>query len=168
MRPWKFLMMAACGALAFAAVGCSMVVNSGELTEGCGDGKKVCETSPDVLACVTLSNVEYGCGSDDCSPCAIPNAVPRCSKSGECVVATCEGTYFDCDGSVDNGCEYDLARDEQHCGSCGNVCDLDNAAAVCSSGQCLVSACFPNFFDCDGDASNGCECSGGCTGEVCQ
>ncbi|HSC88770.1 MAG TPA: hypothetical protein VLC09_15920 [Polyangiaceae bacterium] len=167
MRTPKILVPSLVAGL-LSLVGCTVVVDQGPLSEGCPADEKVCESNEGYLACYERTNPAYGCGGDDCSACAIPHAVPRCSKSGECIISTCDGTYFDCDDDVDNGCETDRARDERNCGSCGYVCKLDNAAAVCSVGICTISVCKSGFSDCDGEASNGCECSGGCVGKACE
>jgi len=51
--------------------------------------------------------VEHGIGACDAGVISIT----QCSKG-----------YSDCDGQVANGCEVDLMRDDENCGSCGNMC----------------------------------------------
>lgn len=156
-RRWSGLVLLAFASGGLAAAGCSLVVASDELQEGCPASEKACETPAGVLECVSRTSVEYGCGGDECRPCALPFAVSRCSNSGACAIATCEGSYENCDGEVANGCEVDLSRDEDNCGACGNACALANAANVCNRGTCSISLCHPGFADCDGSARNGCE-----------
>ena len=69
----------------------------------------------------------------------------------------------------------DTRSDIDHCGACGDACEGDNATWLCSAGLCEVEECLEGFFDCDGDASNGCEVDGrddlmncGACGEVCD
>ncbi len=57
-----------------------------------------------------------------------------------------------------DGCEVDLARSTDHCGSCGRSCLTANVAtAECSAGACRVLTCDAGFADCDGNPANGCE-----------
>lgn len=158
-------------------VACVAVVEPGALTEGCGEGNKACG-----LECVSMRNPRTGCGSDDCTPCNIPNAIARCDASGACVRATCTADFDDCDGDESNGCETDLAHDEVHCGACGVACPaLPHARPGCAGGACSIGGCEGGYGDCDGQAANGCETDvasdpahcGGCaeacaSGERCE
>ncbi|MBN1203781.1 MAG: hypothetical protein JXB05_02510 [Myxococcaceae bacterium] len=64
--------------------------------------------------------------------------------------------------------------DLNHCGRCGNACNLPNATATCARGGCRIAACAPGWADCDRVAANGCErqlnttsdCSG--CGQACN
>jgi len=67
----------------------------------------------------------------------------------------CDGRDNNCNGRIDEG--FDLLSDVANCGACGEVCDLDNATAICVDGACAVGACDEGWGDCDGDPSNGCE-----------
>ncbi|MEZ4472463.1 MAG: putative metal-binding motif-containing protein [bacterium] len=67
----------------------------------------------------------------------------------------CNQADDDCDGRIDEG--FDLQADVQHCGRCGNACDLRNASARCGAGSCQVAECLGGFVDIDGLAENGCE-----------
>lgn len=49
------------------------------------------------------------------------------------------------------------STDPNHCGQCGNTCDLPNATEACSAGGCRIAACEPNRANCDRVTSNGCE-----------
>ena len=50
-----------------------------------------------------------------------------------------------------------LLWDLDSCGTCGNVCDVDNGVAGCLNGVCSVVACGVEFSDCDGLYATGCE-----------
>jgi hypothetical protein len=44
-----------------------------------------------------------------------------------------------------------------HCGGCGQGCNVPNATASCAGGACLLDNCNPGYANCDGNAGNGCE-----------
>jgi hypothetical protein len=105
-------------------------------------------------------------------------ATPGCASS--LCAPVCTNGFGDCNHPVapnaDDGCETNL-HDVAHCGGCTNVCNLMHATATCPSGTCQVASCNANYFDCDGTASNGCECTGKnnggttpgcCPGKTCQ
>ncbi|MCB9605480.1 MAG: SUMF1/EgtB/PvdO family nonheme iron enzyme [Polyangiaceae bacterium] len=54
-------------------------------------------------------------------------------------------------------CEADTQNDVENCGSCGHVCQLPGAFAMCQAGECRVESCAQGFYDLDGDPTNGCE-----------
>jgi hypothetical protein len=72
----------------------------------------------------------------------------------------CDAMDQDCDG--DNTNTFDLMNDPVNCGTCNNVCSIDNAAEVCSGGSCRVGQCLPGFHDLNMDGQtagggDGCE-----------
>ena len=75
-----------------------------------------------------------------------PNLV--CDESG----CQCTSGFADCDGDQSNGCEANLQKAAETCGTCGTRCDNGN----CNVGLC---ECKDGFADCDGDLGNGCEAS---------
>ena len=67
-------------------------------------------------------------------------------------------TVLDCGDLSQCDCQcVDTQTSIDHCGACGNVCEYDNAAALCSAGSCEMGACDADWGDCDNDDSNGCE-----------
>jgi hypothetical protein len=161
---WSFCVVATALAGAALAGGCTVVVDTSELQKGdeglgCDSQQKVCPDPkrPGRGACVSLTNPSYGCSSDSCASCSVPNAAARCANNGECAIATCQNAHYDCNGQVEDGCEIDLGRDEHNCGSCKNVCRAANGATACASGECVVVYCSEPFGNCDGKYSNGCE-----------
>ncbi len=113
------------------------------------------------------ANATNGCETDlrttvsSCSACgrACPtprNTVPACVDT-LCAV-TCAAGYGECNGDTADGCEVELARAVDHCGSCGRSCVTANVStAECAAGACLILSCAAGFADCDGNAANGCE-----------
>ncbi|HEY8432971.1 MAG TPA: hypothetical protein VIL20_31580 [Sandaracinaceae bacterium] len=93
-----------------------------------------------------------GCGNSCPTP---PNATRICA-SGTCSY-TCNGAFADCNASATDGCEIDTGTDLAHCGACGNVCPTrPNSTRTCAGGSCGYS-CDPNYGDCNGVATDGCE-----------
>src|SRR5438128_790905 len=55
-------------------------------------------------------------------------------------------------------CETSVRMDAQNCGACGQLCKaLPNASANCTSGNCVLGVCDPNFANCNNDPKDGCE-----------
>jgi hypothetical protein len=128
----------------------------GDLTNGCE---------------VNIGADPTNCGACG-SICVFDNAAAVC-VGGSCAIESCSGSFEDCDQDSSNGCEASL-NSLDHCGTCGEVCDYDNATEQCGSGTCTFQGCEQGFDDCDGDLANGCEIDtqsslthcGGC-GQVC-
>jgi hypothetical protein len=104
------------------------------------------------------------CGGD-CPPCPVnePCRVGSDCVSGDCIEricgAECGDGFANCDKHNDNGCEINVRTDLQHCGACGQACDLPHATAQCSGGECriAVDGCEAGYQDCNGDPEDGCE-----------
>jgi hypothetical protein len=97
------------------------------------------------------------CGS--CTKSCAADAGTMTCKSGQCATSTCAAPMEDCDGNLGNGCETNLSTSAGNCGACGNVCDVANGTASCTTGKCQVASCSPGYGNCDGVATNGCETS---------
>jgi len=106
-------------------------------------------------ACVDTQSNTAACGSCT-TTCTPANAAPSC-VAGQCGVASCAGTFGDCDGNAANGCETELSSSTTHCGTCGRACSFANAAGACTMGACTITRCNDGFADCDGSPANGCE-----------
>ncbi len=82
----------------------------------------------------------------------------ECSaEPGRAVAELCNDIDDDCDGRLDE--TFDVQTDPDHCGRCGRVCDLPNAVADCTGGECGIENCLQGFRDLDERADNGCECN---------
>ena len=95
------------------------------------------------------------CGSCG-EQCSFQHAGAQCA-TGNCLMATCDAGFEDCDGDPSNGCEANIDNDPNRCGNCTMVCPDMGATAVCIMGQCDVSGCIPPTADCDGVVSDDCE-----------
>ena len=112
-----------------------------------GDASNGCEvnTRSDASNCA-------GCGMR----CSTSNGVPAC-MGGRCDIAACSAGFADCDATIANGCETNLATSALNCGACGTVCALPNATASCGAGRCAIASCNAGFADCNGNPADGCE-----------
>jgi hypothetical protein len=81
--------------------------------------------------------------------CAIP-------KNGKVPSCLCGPGLTLCGGGGEDYSCVDLLNDRENCGACNNNCGTSSKLATCEQGRCRDS-CAPNFADCDGDPSNGCE-----------
>jgi hypothetical protein len=160
--------VAALAILIFAGA-CEVAVDLGGLNnEVCPAGEKPC---PRVHACVSTDDPAYGCGRPSCdNPCAAANVQTTTCLAGSCSIASCTGTFSDCNHEFSDGCEFDLSNNKQNCNACGNDCTKTAGAhvtdTICCGGQCVIVACEQGFGDCDGVFSNGCEasCTTNCLG----
>jgi hypothetical protein len=142
---------------------CGRVCDLPNVIEACVDGECEpagceplfgdCDAEPNdcETATNTLENCELcGVGCSD-----VPNATASCA-SGACGPGECMNGYGDCNTLPEDGCEHNLDSLE-HCGSCGDACDLPGAIDDCSSDVCLAIACQSGYDDCDSDPTDGCE-----------
>ena len=143
-----------CGACANACAGVGACAAGVCQSSSCAAGTADCAAAtPGCETDVTSDLANCGaCGN----ACALPNARSRCG-AGACAVEACAAGYGDCDGMAATGCETDTRASLAHCGACGSVCALPNAATECAAGRCAVSACAEGFADCNGVTADGCE-----------
>ncbi|MBK8255919.1 MAG: hypothetical protein IPK82_25040 [Polyangiaceae bacterium] len=144
---------------------CGTVCNLANSDEVCSGG--VCTvgncTAPfancdnnDANGCEVNTDSSVGnCGACG-NTCVVANGTPACA-TGQCLVASCNSGFANCDNNAANGCEVNLNTSVGNCGACGNVCDLPNANEGCSAGSCTVASCLTGFANCDNSAANGCE-----------
>lgn len=79
----------------------------------------------------------------------------------------CEKGFADCDGLAANGCEAQVAKDPNNCGTCKTVCTgADGNSPTCVDGVCGVSNCTAPMADCDGDGT--CETNTTTSVDHCQ
>jgi hypothetical protein len=135
--------------------------SNGHCTYPCESGYKNCTGDPAVHHCEThVAEDPNNCGacSNVCGA-FLPsqNANPSCVK-GRCEPA-CIGSFRSCGRSYAAGCPVNIDTDVLNCGSCLNDCTgrPNVQAAACAEGKCQITACKPDFANCDGDVANGCE-----------
>ena len=146
--------------------GCTMALcNPPECTDGMADCDAI-----DANGCETDIEADFmNCGA--CGYyCGLPNATPGCDE-GQCVVATCNAGYADCNGDPLDGCEAPVGA-----GGCEALCNVSSMMnePVPAQGDCECPAgtacvrgsiegedpdseyCFPIPDGCDGFARCGC------------
>ena len=126
--------------------------NCGACGNTCASGSGCCGA-----VCVPLTTIT-NCGMCGIS-CGDVVSGTRACTAGKCAVGACNPGFGDCDKSVSNGCEVNLASDTNNCGACGAMCGttVTNATASgCVSGKCGFT-CNAGFKDCNGTYSDGCE-----------
>jgi len=109
------------------ALSCSLVVDTSDVDQGCGEGRKLCSGK-----CVEQSDKAYGCTPTGCAPCRLTNAIPRC-EGQECVVDACL-LGFDCPEEK-TGCLTNVLVNSAHCGHCNMACQTGES---CSNGMCVA------------------------------
>jgi len=100
-------------------------------------------------ACVANSTGD--CCGQNCETCTGPdNSTSSCVNSSYCSWS-CNSGYHKCG---------DECLDNESVDSCGSLCsscpEPDNTVAYCEDGSCAWD-CLENYFNSDGNASNGCE-----------
>jgi Putative metal-binding motif/Receptor L domain len=93
--------------------------------------------------------VDLGTALARCEP--IPG---RAANLGDCdddvnavhptALEVCNGVDENCNAKADEGTNYQ--------------CSVESGVGYCKLGGCAILSCYPGFGDCDGKASNGCEC----------
>jgi hypothetical protein len=144
-----------CGNVCTSPGGTAVCANRVCTLNSCSPGFADCDSN-------TANGCEQGITSDlrNCGGCNLscdfPNAVEACISS-TCQFFGCSNGFDNCDGSLTNGCEVNIAGSLDNCGACGVTCDVPNASETCSFGQCRLNECSAGFRDCNGQISDGCE-----------
>ncbi len=153
-------------ALLAATLGATLVAASGCATEsfcfrdcgGDGGGTGGLDGGPDANGGTSGTGFEAGDGSGGTGGFVFPDGGDACAKSNN-GVETCDGLDDDCNGKID---DVDITQ-VQHCGSCANNCltqfgtGVDLTTVTCNAGTCSYGKCVQDYYDIDGDPSNGCE-----------
>ncbi len=122
----------------------------------CAPGFGDCDHTENT-GCETPLSTLTDCGACGVA-CAVAHGQPTCT-TGQCLVASCQAGYSDCDADAGNGCEVDRASDPAHCGACGQACvpGPNVTQVACVGGACAVAGCDAGSGNCDGDPATGCE-----------
>ena len=121
---------------------CGISCNAVRGTGGCAEGLCIvtaCETGYFDANADFLDGCEYAC-------------TPNADTGG---IEACNGIDDDCDAQVDE--DFDLQRDNSNCGVCGQSCTVNNGAAHCEFGGCVLDGCEGSFRDCNLLPLDGCE-----------
>ncbi len=140
---------------------CSLTIDETGLSGAdlhCSETRKQCDLDGQA-ECVPLSSPDFGCSSVACAPCYLNKATATCSPAtGECIIATCIGSWENCDGNEANGCETDTNTDADHCSDCDDPCpERAHADIRCGSARCYIRVCEDGFGDCNEELADGCE-----------
>jgi hypothetical protein len=134
-----------CNASGSCSPGCDEESDCGGATPHCNAGTHQCQACTEDVHCGPGQICKAGSCVDGCSP------SQPCSDANQ----TC------CNGAC-----IAIDSDPNNCGACGKACDsYPNAQAACDKGSCKMGGCASGYADCNGNAQDGCETSGGC---VCQ
>ncbi len=144
-----------CGNMCSAPAGSTPICSAGMCTITCASFQGNCDMNA-ANGCETdLRTSTMHCGSCGNACSGRPNSSGTCT-SGSCNVV-CNPGYGNCNGSVVDGCEVELASSGLNCGACGRRCAAAaNAQPACSAGSCAIT-CNPNFGNCNGNNLDGCE-----------
>lgn len=139
----------ACVDLELSSAHCGACGNTCEVPEGalmaicdvgvcdfeCNVGQANCDEDPGNGCEVDTSADAANCGMCGavCEVDAEANVATATCAASACVVDMCLAGFTDCDGSIENGCEVQLADDPMNCGGCGVMC-ADGIR--CVSGTC--------------------------------
>jgi hypothetical protein len=113
--------------------------------------------------------------------CTYAHALASC-ETGSCLLVNCNQGFDNCNQSLVDGCEADLASDGNNCGVCARRCENPHGLTQCASGVCSPM-CDTSWAAC-GQPELGCTvnlltdsrncgscghvCKGGsCTGGIC-
>ena len=133
----------------------SDAANCGACGRACGD-KQICASGECVASeVITCFGKETDLKSDvnNCGACLHKCSTGEACEDGVCTLVCGEG-YTLCNGACIN-----LSSSAANCGACGHACKDGES---CDASLCNCSA---GRFDCDGDASNGCESTSKCACE---
>jgi len=114
--------------------------------DGLGNTGCESEVAEDPLNC-------GGCGL----VCTAPDHASADCQASECLPGACLAGWGDCNQDMADGCELDIASDEQNCGGCGVLCAMVHGTGECLASLCTLAACEAGYDNCDGDVLNGCE-----------
>lgn len=124
---------------------CESIVSDGERVDVCLPVDGVCSD------CFDPDRDGYGIGTG----CAGGDCDEESPIVNEGAVEICDGIDQDCDTWADE--DFNLLTDIENCGGCNVVCEVDNAAPVCSDGECEIAECDLGWGDCNDDPRDGCE-----------
>jgi hypothetical protein len=119
----------ACGALCNDLQGPETCL-SGICGCGCAPGLGNCDKTC-TNGCEAQLNTLGNCGGCN-QRCNLSHASESCA-TGTCAITACDAGWMDCDGKAVNGCETEVAFDQQNCGACGVGC---SAGKNCYQGAC--------------------------------
>lgn len=175
-----------CTATCSYANAAGLCVSSACLMGPCSSGYGNCDGIASNGCETNLQTSTNNCGTCG-SPCTYPHSQTSCAV-GNCQFIGCDSGYYnnngilsdgceyqclatnggveDCTDSIDNDCDGDIDCMDSDCTSapacspqtCTVPCSGQNANALCIGSTCTLT-CLPDFGNCDNNNANGCETS---------
>jgi hypothetical protein len=128
--------------------------SDGNCREGCKVDRD-CAGTPTTPRCLVAAHECVEClGNVDCGPGNLCTPSNTCTVGCDPHAPSCPGQQMCCTDAC-----IDTSSDVNNCGNCDSKCKLDNATPTCSGSQCAIKQCKNGFSDCNGKASDGCECT---------
>ena len=133
------------------------------------EGEEVCDGADNDCNGITDDGCECQigdqdvCGESNVNQCkygikdCIDGFWSECLGDVNPIAELCDGLDNDCDVLVDE--DFDLEKDLNNCGECGNKCAFENGYADCQKSVCVMIGCFENYYDFVNGDSDGCETS---------
>jgi hypothetical protein len=106
----------------------------------CESGWTDCDGNPNTGCEANLQQDAQSCGTCGHACASAMHADAACT-AGSCTTQ-CWTNYGDCDNNAANGCEANLASDENNCGQCGRVCP---GIGICQNGACPAEVLVQNI-----------------------
>ncbi len=146
----------ACGEVCSLPQAVPVCVEGACVVGSCEVGWEDCNGDPTDGCEVNTGADVTECGACGAPACDFDNGSAACVE-GACVLTACDDDWGDCDGLADNGCEEFLRFNNEHCGTCDNLCALDGAESFCNATACDILRCEDGREDCNLRVEDGCE-----------
>ncbi len=125
---------------------------------------KLCKPCVDDMSCNLVGDMCLPMGIENALFCSRDCSEEACPPGYECKdVTSSKGETGKQCWPISEVCEClgmvpsDYLTDKENCGTCGKVCQFDNAEAFCEEGNCKMGACLGDYKDLNQSWEDGCE-----------